>query len=289
MFDLISSILCSGMVGALIACGVFISLKILNFLDLTCDGSFIASGTCYIYLIGTGVSPILAVPACIILGIGCGILTSIIYSYAGAPKVISGIISLSVLVAISRKICLPQMGFAQPFYMLIFMALLAGAALFLFYKFIVSEFGLQMRAIGGSNTFANTFAFDKKRLTMLGLVISNAFIALAGAISANLSNKIDISMDSSVFLFALITILMNENLQKKPQKNAYFELIYVIIIGTCYKIFIDLIAYLLNGQQYVNLLNVLVSAMLIIVYFFNQTRNRENIKDHFWSKRNIYH
>lgn len=290
MYDLVSLTLCSCAIGALLACGVFISLKILNFLDLTCNGSFVLSGACYIYMVNHGASPIFAMLLCLIIGCICGITTALINACIKAPKILSGLLSMTLFMTIAYNLvdCHESSSPASWLSLAVMLSLMAGL-LIAFYKFIVSEFGLQVRAIGGSDTFANTFSFDKKKLTMLGLGISNMFVAFAGVLSVCTLSKIDISSGIGSFLMALVPILIIENNIKTPQRNIYYEFIYVIIAGGIYKCILDLFSISFNGTNFMAETTIFVSLALTCFHFFIKNSNEKNSRDYFWNKKSIYY
>lgn len=290
MCDLISLIVYSCAIGALLSCGVFISLKILNFFDLTCNGSFVLSGACYVYIVNHGVSPIFAVLLCLIIGCICGITTALINMCIRVPKILSGLISMTFFITIAYKLVdCREFSSTVHWYNLVLMLSLAIGLLVVFYQFIVSEFGLQVRAIGGSDTFANTFSFDRKKLTMLGLGISNTFVAFAGALSVCTLSKVDINTGIGGFLMALVPILIIENNIKTPQRNIYYEFVYVIIVGALYKCMLDLFGISFNGADFIDVMTIFVSLTLICFHFFIKDTNEKNSRDYFWNKKNIYY
>lgn len=292
MCELILILVCSCLMGAMLTCGVFISLKILNFFDLTCNGSFALGGVTYLYLINNGISPYIAILACLMIGACCGMVTSLINTCLKLPKLLSGIISMSFLLTIANNLRIfnkINLESNVSYFEFTFLVILSVALLLCFYRFIVSEFGLQMRAIGGSNAFANTFSFDKRKLSLLGLGISNAFISIAGVLSVYCINKVDMNIESFGFLLALVAILITENNFKKANRSVYYEFLYAILFGGAYKFLIDFLGICFGcDMHYSSVITILVSITLICIYFFNKT-SEKNTKDYFWGKKNIYY
>ncbi len=290
MLDLCSSLLMNGLIGALLACGMFISLKILRFFDLTACGSFVLGSSVCIYLANSG-RPMLAIFIPLLCGAVLGCITASIHIKFNIPKVLSGIISSAIVFTIVSLLNLKEIEQIQVYTgykALMFMLCVASIALF--YKFIVSEFGLQIRAIGGSTAFSNTFTINRQMLSLIGLSISNIFIALAGAIAGIISvNSISFN-GISVFLFGTVLILSTERrITRAIKYNVYYEFIYAILIGTVYYIVIYMLHNALNLSISIESISSIFSIVLIIIHFAEKRFVGQNNNDYFWGMKSIYY
>lgn len=290
MLDICSSLVMNGIIGALLACGMFISLKILKFFDLTACGSFVLGSSVCIHLANSGM-PILAIFAPIICGAILGCMTSAIHIKFHIPKVLSGIISSAIVFIIvdllnSKGVFSGQIHTVYKAIMLI----VCVSSVALFYKFIVSEFGLQIRAIGGSTAFSNTFTINRKLLSLIGLSISNIFIALAGAIAGIISvNSVSFN-GISVFLFGTVIILATERrITQTIKYNVYYEFIYAIIIGIVYYIVIYMLHNALDISTSIESISSMFSIVLIVIHFAEKQIMRQNNNNYFWGMKDIYY
>ncbi len=290
MLDICSSLIMNGIIGALLACGMFISLKILKFFDLTSCGSFVLGSSVCIHLANSG-RPILAIFVPIVCGAILGCITSFSHINFHIPKILSGIMSSAIVFVIVDMLDLKEIVSEQihtVYKAITFIVCVSSIALF--YKFIVSEFGLQVRAIGGSTTFSNTFAINRQVLSLIGLSISNIFIALAGAIAGMISvNSVPFN-GISVFLFGTVIILAAERrITQTIKYNVYYEFIYAIIIGIAYYIVICMLHNVLSVPISIESISSIFSIVLIVIHFAEKRIVGQNSNDYFWGMKSIYY
>lgn len=290
MLDICSSFVMNGLIGALLACGMFISFKILKFFDLTACGSFLFGGFLYTQLSNSG-KPILAILVPTVCGALFGSITSSIHLKFHIPKVLSGLMTSTLAFVLLYFLTPIEIGYGNVHCVYRVIMFLTGiAAISLFYKFIVSEFGLQIRAIGGSTTFSNTFTINKYGLSLIGLSISNAFIALAGAIAGTTTIFPNILSGISIFLFGTVIILSTEKrITQTIKYNVYYEFLYAIVMGSAYYIIICLLHDVLDVGTSVESISALLSILLIVIHFAEKRIISKNNKDYFWGRKDIYY
>lgn len=234
--SIILSILTSGLPCVLLAIGIFITFKLLDFADMTAEGSFLLGGAISLVLIRLGVNAFITLPIAMCVGVGCGFITSILHTKLKIPKLLSGIITLTA----SASICAIFIGFAkaEPFgnaiqleiadktiysifyiegmgvmnqpIMAIVMAVIVAIMTVVVYFFFGTEYGMAIRATGMNQKMARAEGINTDRAIIVGVCISNALIALAGALFAMKARSINFLSASGYLVIGLASIIIGE-------------------------------------------------------------------------------
>lgn len=281
----------TGLIYALVALGVLISFRILDFPDLTADGSFpLGAFTGAVCLIA-GVHPILAVLAA--FGAGCiaGLLTAWLNVRLNILHLLSGIIVMTALYAINLRIGgapnvplvrtsnifdsftpLLGKGIWQNTAVLLLATLLIKIALDWFFN---TEIGLAMRATGANPRMARAQGIATSRMVLAGMALSNGLIALAGGLFAQLAGGADVAAGLGTIVFGLAAVILGEALL--PSKNIIIITLSAIIGSVIYRLFVmvamgseTLMRLGLKSQD----LNLITSVMLVIVLLVPQIKKR---------------
>ena len=189
-----------GLIYGIVAIGIYITFRIIDFPDLTCDGSFVFGAAVSSILIKSGYNPLFAIIAALISGCIAGIATGILYTGLKITDLLSGILISFMLYSINLHVMggLPNIALSQDktiFYqtsvisVLCFITLLA--CLMIGYLFM-TDFGLALRSIGQNKRLAQNSGVNIKMMTIIGLALSNSFIALGGALFSQSQGFVDI-------------------------------------------------------------------------------------------------
>lgn len=235
MLDLIISTLTQGLIYALLSYGVYITYKILDFPDLTVDGSFPLGAAVTAALLVRGVNPYLTLLAALASGALAGLVTGLIHVRLKVRDLLAGIITMTALFSINLQIGGSNLAvdrstdtiFTAPPTMAVF-----GMLPLLYRKLIVSlllcligkllldlyfktKSGLLLRAVGDNSALVTSLAKDKGTIKILGLVIANAFVALAGAVVCQEQRSFSSTMGTGQVVFGLATVIIGTTLFKK--------------------------------------------------------------------------
>ena len=235
MLDLIISTLTQGLIYALLSYGVYITYKILDFPDLTVDGSFPLGAAGTAALLVRGVNPYLTLLAALASGALAGLVTGLIHVRLKVRDLLAGIITMTALFSINLQIGGSNLAvdrstdtiFTAPPTMAVF-----GTLPLLYRKLIVSlllcligkllldlyfktKSGLLLRAVGDNSALVTSLAKDKGTIKILGLVIANAFVALAGAVVCQEQRSFSSTMGTGQVVFGLATVIIGTTLFKK--------------------------------------------------------------------------
>jgi putative ABC transport system permease protein len=216
----------SGLVFALVAFGVFLSFRILEFPDLTVDGSFpLGAAVCAIMIV-SGVNPWLATLVAFIAGMMAGIVTAFLNTKLGILNLLASILTMIALYSINLRIMgkpnvallgettvlTPTESWGIPYYVatpLAFSVVILIAYILLL-KFLNSRLGLAMRATGANERMARSQGINTDRMIILGMAVSNGLVALAGSLFAQSQGSADITMGVGVIVIGLASVIGGE-------------------------------------------------------------------------------
>ncbi|MEA5467797.1 ABC transporter permease [Spirulina sp. 06S082] len=219
-----------GLLYALVGIGVYLSFRVLDFPDLTVDGSFPLGGAVAATLIANGIDPYLATGVAIFAGGIAGLITAFLNVQFKILHLLASILTAIALYSINLRIMgKPNVSLlgqstaiapleellnfmpswvATPLILLILVLLIK----FCLDYFLNSELGLAMRATGTNPTMAKAQGIYTDRLILLGIVMSNALVAFAGALFAQLYGFADVTMGMGTIIFGLAAVIIGERL-----------------------------------------------------------------------------
>jgi putative ABC transport system permease protein len=243
-----------GLIFALVALGVLISFRILNFPDLTADGSFPLGGAVAATMIAAGHDPWLASGLGALAGAAAGLVTGWLHVRLNILQLLASILVMIALYSInlrimgapnvpllgSKTVFTPFIGAADSIYWvqpLVLAVVVLLAKLALDYYF-VSQSGLAMRATGANLRMARAQGISTDRSTLIGMALSNALIALAGALYVQTQGGADISMGIGTIVAGLAAVIIGETLL--PSRAFWIVTLASVLGAVLYRLFIAL-------------------------------------------------
>lgn len=242
----------TGLIYALVALGVLLSFRVLDFPDLTADGSFPLGAFACAVCMTQGVNPLLAVGVGFLAGALSGLLTAWLHVKLGILQLLAGIIVMTALYSINLRIGgapnVPLLGtetvfdlfqpilgagFWQNTLVLLGFTLIVKFGLDWFFS---TEMGLAMRATGANARMARAQGISTNAMILLGMALSNGLIAMAGALFAQLVGGADVSAGLGTIVFGLAAVILGEALL--PSKNIWLITLSVIVGSVIYRLFI---------------------------------------------------
>jgi putative ABC transport system permease protein len=271
-----------GLIFGLVALGVFLSFRVINFPDLTVDGSFPLGGAVAAALIVAGWNPFAATAAAIVAGAAAGALTAWLNVHLRIMQLLASILVMIALYSINLRVMgKPNVALIDeptvfsmlaidglPEYWMKPLVLLAIviAAKLLLDLFFASETGLAMRATGGNPRMARAQGISTDRHTLAGLALSNALVALAGALFVQSQGGADISMGVGTIVIGLAAVIIGETLM--PARSLVLTTLACVLGAVLYRFFI---AAALNTDftglkaQDLNLVTAVLVAVALLV------------------------
>lgn len=232
MTDLIASTLTQGFIYALLSYGVYITYSVLDFPDLTVDSSFPLGAAVTAVLLLRGVDPWLTLVCAAAAGALAGLCTGLIHVKLGVRDLLAGIITMTALSSINLLIAGSNLTIERAvdtiFVSAPVMAVLGGLTLTgrklvvalvlaLVVKLVLDLYfrtksGLLLRAVGDNATLVTTLAKNKGNMKILGVVISNALVALCGGVLCQEQRSYSAVMGIGQVVFGLATVIIGVSL-----------------------------------------------------------------------------
>lgn len=230
--DFFITIIEQGLIYGILALGVYITYKILDFPDLTTDGSFPLGAAVTAALITRGVNPYLTLPIAFAAGALAGVCTGLIHVKGRVRDLLSGIIMMTALWTINLRIAgtsnvplfsketifkndflaglFPDaMGSYSTLIVIVILALLTKVVLDFYMK---SKSGFLLRAVGDNEKLVTALAKDQGNVKILGLAIANGLVALSGCIFCQEERVFEISMGTGAVVIGLASVIIGTSL-----------------------------------------------------------------------------
>ena len=272
VFNTIISGIDQGLIYAVLALGVYISFRLLDFADLTCEGSFAFGGMLSAALMDSAdIHPILAAIIAMIVGSLAGFITGVLNTKFRIPPILSGIITMTGLASINFMIAgRASIGVTNSFISWIPLersyALLIGGLLVciiivaVLYWFFGTELGASIRATGANEKMARAQGINTSAKKIIALMLSNALIALSGALTSQYQFNATTTMGTGMIVVGLAAIIIGETLIP-AKRNFAVSLISVIIGSIIYYIIYQFVILAGLQAEYVKL----ISAIIIVL------------------------
>ena len=276
---MINSIVSQGLIWAILGLGIFMTFRILDFPDMTTEGSFPLGGAVAVTLITKGVNPLLATLA--VIGSGClaGLATGLLYTKGRIPTLLSGILVMtscnSVILFVMQRANLGLLGYKKiqdflPFASgfneiligLIFVTLVILGLIF----FLDTRLGQAYIATGDNPDMAKSFGINTDRMELMGLVISNGIIALSGALMAQQEGYADASRGIGVIVIGLASLIIGEVLFSNVTLTE--RLLSIAIGSIAYQFLIWAVIALGINTSYIRIFSALILAICLMIPTF---------------------
>ena len=299
MLDYLSSLpgaITLGLIWSIMALGVYITYKVLNVADLTVDGSFVTGGIVAAVLITNGMNFFLALLIAILAGAICGLITGLLHTFLGIPAILAGILtqmalwSINLLISggrsnisvsiISYKVLFSQVAVYDALWKI---ALIVAFFMIALYMFFGTELGASIRATGNNQDMSRAQGINTKLNIVIGLMISNALVALAGALLAQYQGYADINMGKGAIVIGLCAVVVGTAITTKISPNFLVRLLGCAVGGLIYYIIFQTVVFI--GLD-TNLLKAL-AAVIVIVFLgvpYLKDKYGSRIKKHYTNK-----
>ena len=291
--NLLLSVLEQGLIYAVLALGVYITFKILDFPDMTVDSSFPLGAAVTALMIQSGLSPLLTLPAAIVAGALAGAVTGFIHVRLHVGGLLSGIIVMTGLYSVNLHVAgranvqlfsfdtmfknsfisaLPAA--VQPYAPVVILALLTLVVKLLMDAYLATRSGFLLRATGDNPTLVATLAKDAGRVKILGLSIANALVALAGCVMCQYQRYFDISMGTGTLVLAVASVIVGTQLLRGLR---FLRATSAVILGSI--LYKGCVALALSmGLSPFDLKLITAALLLLIIVVGGQ--NRKKVKRH---------
>ncbi|MEK3904172.1 MULTISPECIES: ABC transporter permease [unclassified Paenibacillus] len=245
MYNSLIGALEMGLLYAFMALGVYITFRILDFPDLTVDGSFTTGGAIAAVMISSGYSPLLATLCAMLGGMAAGMCTGLLHTKGKINGLLSGILMMIALYSINLRILVkPNVSLMgddtlfssmNPLLVMPFIVVLVKILMDLFLR---TDLGLALRATGDNSRMIRSFGVNTDTTTILGISLSNGLVALSGALIAQYSSFADASMGIGMIVIGLASVIIGEAIF--GAKNVFRATLAVLLGSIVYRIVVAL-------------------------------------------------
>lgn len=268
-----------GLLWGILGLGIFMTYRILDFPDMTTEGSFPLGGAVCVTAIVHGIPPFLATLLGVLAGMCAGFVTSLLYTKGKIPVILAGILVMSGLNSVmlfvmqTPNLSLRNQPRIQDFftnmnlpahYDIVIVGLLAVSIIIgLLLFFFNTELGQAYIATGDNESMARSIGINTNRMKILGLTLSNGVIALSGALVSQNDGYADVSKGIGVIVIGLASIIIGEVLFGELSFSG--RLVAIIIGSVIYQLLILLVIKLGFDTTYLKIFSAIVLAICLMI------------------------
>lgn len=280
---LILSVLEQGMIYGILALGVYITYKILDFPDLTVDGSFPFGAAVTVRLISLGIPAVVTLPVAFLGGALVGMCTGLIHVKLKVRDLLSGIVMMTGLYTINlwmagsgyvpifnretifdngitNKLFAGALG---SFKTVIVIFLITMAAKYLLDWYMSTKSGFLLRAVGDNDTIVTSLGVDKGLIKILGLSIANGLVSLSGCIYAQQQRSFEISIGTGAVVIGLASVIIGTSLFRRL---TVLRVTSSVIIGSVlYKACVALAMYAGIDANAIKLITAVLFLIILVI------------------------
>lgn len=262
---------------AIMVLGVYISFRILNFPDMTVDGSFPLGAAVSAKMLTLGFNPCLTLIIAMFSGAVVGAITGIIHVKLKVKDLLAGILVMTALYSVNLRIMgksnIPLFEEENIFntdYPLIITTVILVLLTKIFLDFLLkTKFGFALKALGDNENLISSLGLDEKKYKVYGLMIENSFVALSGAVLAQYQGFADVGMGSGIIVIALASIIIGDTLFSKVKRN---KGTIIAIIGSIF--YRGVIAVTLSLGMNASDLKMITSVIVIAVLWLRYQKDK---------------
>lgn len=290
------SVLEQGMIYGILALGVYITYKILDFPDLTVDGSFPFGAAVTVRLITMGVPAIVTLPVAFLGGALVGMCTGLIHVKLKVRDLLSGIIMMTGLytvnlwmagtgyVAIFNRENIFDNGLVNSifpaamgrFKTVIIIFIITMAAKYLLDWYMSTKSGFLLRAVGDNDVIVTSLGVDKGLVKIVGLSIANGLVSLSGCIYAQQQRSFEISIGTGAVVIGLASVIIGTSIFKKV---TLFRVTSSVIIGSIlYKACVALAMFAGIDANAIKLITAVLFLIILIISMDRKNKDKRKVK-----------
>lgn len=266
-----------GVLWGVMTLGVYITFKILDFPDMTVDGSFALGGSVSAVLIVNSVNPVFSLAAAFAAGCIAGVVTGLLHTKLEIPGILAGILSMIALYSINIRVMgqanTPLLGVTtlmtsweelfgldRNVSSLIVGVIISVAVIAALYWFFGTEIGCAIRATGNNERMVRALGVDTDNMKIIGLALSDGLVALSGGLVAQSQGYADVGMGTGTLVIGLASIIIGEVVFGR--RIAFWYYLMSVVFGSIiYRLIIAIVLQL--GLKSTDL--KLLTAVLVIL------------------------
>ncbi|MBE5854523.1 MAG: ABC transporter permease [Lachnospiraceae bacterium] len=288
-----------GMIWGVMALGVFLTFKMLNFADLTVDGSFATGGAVAVMVIFAcqnsksgflqAVGPELGLVLAFFAGVLCGLVTGFLHTLLGIPDILAGILTQISLYSINLHIMGKANQAINPnevklritsniqhiYWTILFVVIIDAVIVCLLYWYLGTEQGSAIRATGINPNMSRAQGINTGNMKVITLALSNGMVAMAGGMICQFQGFADVNMGRGAIVVGLAAVIIGEVLGLAilgKHMNFMLRLTFVVIGGILYYLVYNFVIWLKFPANDMKLLTAIVVAIFLAVPYLQDKR-----------------
>lgn len=278
-----------GIIWGMMALGVFITYRLLDFADLSVDGSFATGGAVTVILMLAGYNSGAALAIAFVAGVLAGLATGLLHTLLGIPPILAGILTQIALYSINLNIMDGKANTAisvDKFNLIVSLRyipktiivsiIFAIAIIVLMYWYFGTEQGSAIRATGANPAMSKAQGINISLMKVIALGISNGVVALSGGLLAQYQGFADINMGRGAIVIGLASLIIGEvicNALFSKHMNFILRLAFVIVGGILYYIIIGIVLWLKMPTNDLKLFTAIIVAIFLAVPYLKGQAN----------------
>lgn len=289
-----------GLIWGLLALGVYITYKLLDFADLTVDGSMATGGAVAVMLIRAGMNPWLALIFAFLAGMAAGFITGMLHTSLGIPGILASIltqislysINLNILGSSNQAVSVDKYSLvvslryisdstASKIRMFTTCILFCVVLVAILYWYFGTEQGHAIRATGCNRQMARAQGINTDFHTVLALMISNGLVGLSGGLYAQYQGAADVNMGRGAIVIGLAAVIIGDVLFGKMcagKKTAFaYTLLSVIAGAILYYLVLSVVLWLKFPSDDLKLFSAIVVAIFLSIPYLKAKHSRKGV------------
>lgn len=262
---------------AIMVLGVYISFRILNFPDMTVDGTFPLGAAISAKLLTLGVNPYLTLLVALVAGAAAGAVTGLIHVKLKVKDLLAGILVMTALYSVNLRVMeksnIPLFEedniFNTEYSMMITIVVLILISKFLLDYLLKTKFGFALKALGDNENLIVSLGLNEEKYKIYGLMIANSFVAFSGAVLAQYQGFADVGMGTGIIVIGLASIIIGDTLFGKRRRLAGTT---IVIIGSI--LYRGVIAVTLSMGMDASDLKLITSVIVIIILWIQKQKDK---------------
>lgn len=262
---------------AIMVLGVYISFRILNFPDMTVDGTFPLGAAISAKLLTLGVNPYLTLLVALVAGAVVGAVTGLIHVKLKVKDLLAGILVMTALYSVNLRVMgksnIPLFEedniFNTEYSMMITIVVLILISKFLLDYLLKTKFGFALKALGDNENLIVSLGLNEEKYKIYGLMIANAFVAFSGAVLAQYQGFADVGMGTGIIVIGLASIIIGDTLFGKRRRLAGTT---IVIIGSI--LYRGVIAVTLSMGMDASDLKLITSVIVIVILWIQKQKDK---------------
>ena len=289
LLSAIPGALSQGVLWGVMVLGVYITFRLLDIADMTCDGSFSLGGcVCAVLIVNFNVNPAVAILVSIIAGALAGFVTGLLHTVFEIPAILAGILTQLSLYSINLKIMgkanqsinvdkydllislrwVKEFAIKNPIAMV---TILTIAVIAILYWFFGTELGCSMRATGSNVNMSRAQGINVEFNKVLSLMLSNGLVAFSGALLTQYQGFADVNMGRGAIVIGLAAVIIGEAVFGRIFRNFGLRLLSVSLGAIIYYIVIQVVIQLGLDANLLKLLSAMVVAVFLAIPYWKGT------------------